>query len=618
MLPRHPDSQQDPKVCKDLFTLMGHLSAADPDVVQAAVRQLKALGGSDTVTALIPLLSSPDPGRQIQAMDILVASGPRVLSHLGTAMETADSDMRKIILDIIRRVITPEAEEYLIRFLFDEDVNVGVAAAEALGASGTKAAVPHLIQCLDKEPWLQCAALKSLGKIGSKTALPAIINMGHATESVVRFCAVQAVGSIAHVDGVDFVLSILDTGEAALVPHVIQALIRIFTQNPQAQDQLLTRFREKIDPCQLVACLEKNNRTLVAGAVTLLGLLGDPMALAPLLSLYKPANAALFEGLAEAIVRLNPRELTPFEAVLEDPQSTDAMKLSVVDVLGRLDSPAAARFLMAFYGRCHPDLKPDILTAMVGFAHGEVRDFLHGQLVQENNEIRLSTLDALARHPHDSSIPFLMGLSAASSSQVRTRAADILSRLDLGRHQPEIGLGLVSSDDSLVVFYLGMMTDALVPAFKDHLRKLCCHENADIRKKAVERLALQGDAPALAAVKPCLNDSHAMVRRAAVRALVRFDPEMVASLLIRVVENDPDHWNRYEAVMGIKALSISSLMPYLLKGLPHYPDLVKVAILDLLGEQGTPDNREHIEAFVNSPMAVVKEAAQDALTKIRS
>lgn len=617
MMPRHPDPHPDPKVCKDLLTLMGHLSAADPDVVQAAVRQLKALGGSDTVQALIPQLSSPDPGRQIQAMDILVASGPRVLVHLGAALEDADSDLRKILLDIIRRVKTPEAEEYLIRYLFDEDVNVGVAAAEALGASGTQTAVPHLIQCLDKEPWLQCAALKSLGKIGSKTALAAIINMGSGTESVVRFCAVQAVGTIADVDGVDFLLTRLDDGDGVLVPHVIHGLVRILKQNPQAHDHLLGRFREKIDPCQLLSCLEKDNRTVVAGAVTLLGLLGDPTALAPLISLYKPANAPLFEALGQAIVRLNPRDLTPFEAVLEDPQSTDAMKLSVVDLLGRLNTPAAASFLMAFYAHSHKDLKPDIVTALGGTCPPEVRDFLHVQLAQENTEIRLRALDVLARHPHDSSIPFLLDLSGASSDQVRTRAAELLSRLDLGHHQQAVGTRLASVDDSHVVFALTMMTDAFVPAFEEVLAGLCTHENPDIRKKAVERLALKADALALSAVKSCLKDSHAMVRRAAVRALTRFAPETVGSLLMAVVENDPDHWNRYEAVMAIKALFISALIPPLSKGLPHYPDLVKVAILDLLGEQGTPDCREHIEAFVHSPTAAVKEAAQEALIRMR-
>ncbi|SMC71271.1 HEAT repeat [Desulfocicer vacuolatum DSM 3385] len=621
MMPTQPDNKQEPEHQNDLSTLVEHLSAPDPDLVQKAVIELKARKGADMVAALIPRLSSPDPPKQIQAMDILVASGPGILVHLGRAMAGADSDLRKMLLDIIRMVGTPEAQEYLIRFLFDEDVNVGVAAAEALGSSGIKDAVPHLIQCLDKEPWLQCAALKSLGRIGNGTVLPHIIALGHGKESLVRFCAVQAVGAIAHVDGVDFLVSVVESREEILIPHAVRGLVRILEKNPEKTRQVLDVLREKINPDALIACLGTANRTTVASAVALLGQLGVPMALDPLIALYKPANAALFDDLCRAVVRLNPKDLTLFNGIMQDSASTDAVKMAVISVMEKLNTPAAAKFLMSYYHHAHPDLKPEILMAMGGRTHSQMpalRDFLHEQLPGDSDDICLGILDALGARPHKDSIPFFLNLSTAQSDTVRNRAADLLSRMDMEQHQGEITRRLISPDDKDVLFALTMMPRALGPVFENHLVKLCRHNTPDIRKKAVARLGVQGNVRVLAAVTSCMNDPHDLVRRAAVRALQEFAPETVSSLLLTVVENDPDHWNRYEAMMGIKALSIVDVIPDLLKGLSRYPDLVKAAVLDFLGEQKKLDLHEQIKVFLQSPAAGVREAAREALTKIGS
>ena len=103
-------------------------------IFQDEARTLINIGGPEIVKLLIPFLSSEEPEKRTFAVDVLVRIGKDALPYLCGLMdnEDNDSDVRKIVLDIIRMIPAPESEEYLIRFLFDDDVNVAVAAAEAL------------------------------------------------------------------------------------------------------------------------------------------------------------------------------------------------------------------------------------------------------------------------------------------------------------------------------------------------------------------------------------------------------------------------------------------------------------------------------------------------------
>jgi HEAT repeat protein len=189
-------------------TLRARLSAEDPETRRLAVRDVVGLdareagalllvalgdedwrvrkeaaaaarGVSDRATVATMLTRAFDDktniGLRNAAVEALAALGTDAVPAATGALARLDPDGRKLAVEALGRVADPPAIEALIRSLSDDDVNVRVAAIEALGsaaAGGDESrarAIDGLVGALAaRETWIALAALEALGALDAR------------------------------------------------------------------------------------------------------------------------------------------------------------------------------------------------------------------------------------------------------------------------------------------------------------------------------------------------------------------------------------------------------------------------------------------------------------------
>jgi len=107
-----------------------------------------------------------------------------------------DHNIRLSAASALGKVGDPRAANPLIVAL-DDRRRVREVAALALGEIGDLSAVEPLITALDDENWeVRCTAAKALGKIGDKLAIQPLISLLKEKSEIVRWDAVQALEAI--------------------------------------------------------------------------------------------------------------------------------------------------------------------------------------------------------------------------------------------------------------------------------------------------------------------------------------------------------------------------------------------------------------------------------------
>jgi HEAT repeat protein len=107
-----------------------------------------------------------------------------------------DPNIRLAAASALGRVGAPEAVDPLVEAL-DDQQNVTEMAALSLGEIGDPRAVEPLISTLEQDDWeVRSSVAKALGKIGDERAVPSLVNLLENTNSNVRWHAAQALESI--------------------------------------------------------------------------------------------------------------------------------------------------------------------------------------------------------------------------------------------------------------------------------------------------------------------------------------------------------------------------------------------------------------------------------------
>jgi HEAT repeat protein len=179
-----------------------------------------------TREALVAALSDPDAELRVRAGTALSAEGREVLlgvaggegaddqtsaravAALGdslTLAQTADllkSALRTRRVETAKRCLRvlgthgPEATRVLAQVLLVETGELGVAAAQALAATGDAAAEAPLVRALAKGmPWLRRAAAAALGRVGTREAVAPLRDL-EARDTAARGSARQAIAEI--------------------------------------------------------------------------------------------------------------------------------------------------------------------------------------------------------------------------------------------------------------------------------------------------------------------------------------------------------------------------------------------------------------------------------------
>jgi HEAT repeat protein len=130
-----------------------HLASAlkqekDLRVLEAVFTSLVRIGGEEAVRALLPCLRSDHAALRVGAIEALQLMPDKVIAHVDTLLKDADSDVRIMTIELLRKMPRDQATPLLcIALDHDEHPNVCAAAIDVLAEVGTLAALPYLERC---------------------------------------------------------------------------------------------------------------------------------------------------------------------------------------------------------------------------------------------------------------------------------------------------------------------------------------------------------------------------------------------------------------------------------------------------------------------------------------
>ncbi|SPF53771.1 conserved hypothetical protein [Candidatus Sulfopaludibacter sp. SbA4] len=217
--------------------LLERLPAESSRAVREAIfAALENIEDDAVIQGAIRLLRSDDSFLRNQAVDLLRSRGPRVIASLSLAFPEADSDQRKLILDVLASVDGPGTSGIYERALADSDVNVVITAVESLGNARKTEFRAHIEEAVGAwHPMLTGACLEALAQIGNAHSLEVI--RSHAAGSVADFLLpsyLKVLGAHGEESDVAEAAGMLDSRGAHLHAPILDAIAMLRQRHPSA------------------------------------------------------------------------------------------------------------------------------------------------------------------------------------------------------------------------------------------------------------------------------------------------------------------------------------------------------------------------------------------------
>jgi HEAT repeat protein len=529
------------------------LASNDWQVRGAAVRHLNKSATVDDVRHLLGTLQRDHQDLNVlnSALRVLIGSGRAVVEPLVAMLSDEQPNLRMHAALALGELRADEAAPGLMRLLDDPDENVRFHAIEALGRIGAAESIDPLATIAASDNFfLAFAAIEALSKTDDARVAPLMVSLlGH---EQLRPAAIETLAAIGDEDCVPALgRALADT--AADVGAVAAALVRIharYDDGLSAGGFIIESAARAIDASGRSALAEAAaaNSKQRPAIVTVLGWVGAPAipALVPLVG-----EPSLQNELSDSLVSIGADAVEPLVEQLAAP-SPDA-RSAAADLLGRLGDRRAAPALQ----RALDDVDADVVAAAagaigaLGFA-GAV-DSLFGLFAHQSAAVRRAAIAAV-------------NTIGASGTSQRARHA-------------------IGADDSRtrecavrVAGYFGFSdcVPLIVLALRD--------SSEDVRRAAIEQLPLLDEVDAPASLDHALRTETRRNRAAAAHALrLVDDPRAGASLHAALRDEDP--WVRYYAATSLGEARFGSGAAIDLAALARHDNAthVRIAALTTLG-----------------------------------
>ncbi len=497
------------------------------------------------------LSDGENPGRRNAAVEALVRIGRRMVDALLAASNSADVDVRKLVVDALAGIGSERGAPRLAALLSDEDPNVRGAAADALAAIGGAAALAALTATAlgeREEPMVRFAALRGLARL--EAPLTAQDLASAIADPLLRPVAFAVLGRTADPEGLEVLLKGIESASRATREAAIEALLRIVAHAaPDDTGALCARIRgaARATPATLddavlrLAEADLGTRLLLA---QFLGIAATGDVVLPLLRAARAdeALAAVALGALESLGDTAEEHLDRHWDALDGELRTQAC-----DVLGRtLGARGTARLLVAL-DESDPALRGAAARALAcrGEPTAMVSLVRRLQLVTDDLEPdaeaeRAALIDALVRiatSPVGTSgvradpnlaIDLLAASFETAAEPVRLATARVLGEVGASHHGSL--MALLMQDPSAAVRRAAVAALARMPgdARSEALRLALADEAEAVRMAAAAALGAGDDPGALDLLERLLCDDDSSVRAAAVRAIAEFQDRSAA------------------------------------------------------------------------------------------
>jgi HEAT repeat protein len=545
------------------------LQQAEPEARRVAVQQIAKVRGADAAELLLRALGDDDwrvrkeaavvtptlerreevvaalvaaleetvnIGLRNAAVEALVAIGPDAVAATVEALSRLDADARKLAVEVLGGVADFRCTTALSRALDDEDANVRVASAEALGGAALagdeslELATNSLVEALStRDPFLKIAALESLARM--EVQLPWSVFEPYVNDPLLRRYAIAAACGSREPDAVRALAFATGDPSPTIAREAIVALGELVADLPR-DGELIKVARDSLRRIPAgcaharTAALDAEDAPARSGALPLLGLLREARDVALLVD-------ALGEDVAEradlALRLFGPEAIGP---VLEAARGArPSVRAAALELAASLDGADAAQ------------------------VHGALRAALDDTPL----EVVASAIDALGALGDANDLRRIASIVGHGDQRVRAAATNAVWEL-AARHVDTARAILddaSSGDDPLALGCILLGAIASTQKLREDdirvLERALAHDRPQVRRAAIDALAQAGGEAAADAVVFALADEEHDVQLAAVRALGRLgradtlvgvvadtrDPVLTAAALRALGDADP-------------------------------------------------------------------------------
>jgi HEAT repeat protein len=523
-------------------------------VRRAVVAALAAVGAPALEPLCALLRTRRDNETRIAAtVDALAAlsADDRVDAALAAMTRDAGPALLSDVAQILGRRRTVSRVQTLVQLTVHPDDNVAVAAIEALGRVGGRAAVDSLVASVKGGNFFRAfPAIDVLGRSGDPRAIDPLAQLldqpQYATE------AARALGRTGDPAAVEPLARLLTSPSGAMVRVAALALKDLEQRHRErfGNDDKITDALAEAPPAvnavrHLARALAEGDTAEQVAICFVLGNLQQPAAAAPLSALLggppEIANAA-----AAALRRLGSRVETQ---ILEGLRSGDTVQRRA--------------------------LLPLVARAAGATAVAEC-------LTDADAEVRALACDALARLGVPSLVGAVFPLLADRNPRVSYAAIGAIQSLG-SRETERLAMAAARSDNAVVrraalriLSYFGST------AVLDHLLEALADPDERVRESAIQGLPFIDDPRALEALLAVAKDASPRSRAAAMRSLGKCSSDLrVTSYLLKGL-TDPDSWVRYYACQALGKLAFEPAAAPLTRLLADPAGQVRVAAVEAL------------------------------------
>lgn len=454
-------------------------------------RVLPSMGvGKSPAGKLILKLDVDSAHAREQASDDLVAMGEPAVKELIKALKGRNKRIARGAAETLGRIADERAVEPLIAALGDEDVLIQGAAVLALGEMRAPAAVEPLIEMLnDTYPGMTATAARALGEIGDDRAVEPLTRIFNDPDAPARDAAGEALGKIGATGGIEALI-----GGLATKDHVG------FVTRTNA---LVSAGANAVEP--LIAALDNDSRQVRAGAVRVLGEIGDSRAIAPLIGLIERS---------------------------ERKEGDSYLRSAAVAALGKIGGPGVVPALIARLKDVEPRVRETAMTELGKLDDPRVVECASESLKDDSSSVRVSAARALGRRKDASAVEALIAALDDEDASVRRDAVRALGQIgDRRAVEPLIGCldDVYEYVRSAAADSLGELGDQRAAGPLAKVVK--ADSSQQVRERAVDALSRLGGEKAIAAICEVFKDENTWVHHSAARALRRMKDRRAIPML---------------------------------------------------------------------------------------
>ncbi|MCA9597791.1 MAG: HEAT repeat domain-containing protein [Myxococcales bacterium] len=577
---------------KSVALLMRALGDEDWRVRKEATSAAVALRPSRAV--LDALCSAFEPGQNVglrnAAVEAIAGYGEVAVEALGNALATLDADGRKLAVEALAKTGRPRALRYLEATLGDDDPNVRAAAMEAvsqIASTCSTQAIVVLDRGLDSADALQrLAALEGLNNLAVTMPWHRIEPL--LSDPVLERAALVAAGSSADPRAAAVLVSALDAAPRRAFGEVLAGIADL----GRGEGALKRAIRESAD-------------RLSAGSVdrVLAFASGDA---GPELRRLALLPAALLAGSRAAEVVLD--ALADDTVALEAEEALEALGADVAPELVRRATYGEASERAAYL-----ELIGELASEQ---ASADVVSVVRAALRDANVEVACAALSAAAALGDASTLPLVARwLNPSEPVAARKLAEGALARLS-ERHPDVAREFAAAAGPESAAAVATIIANGTAPVFgtaeKDveYLSSLLSHEQAPLRRVALDALATLPSPLGVEAVAFALSDEEPEVRLAAVRALGRLGGAVATQRLFDLVDDAEEPELSAAAIRALGETGDVRAIGVLRDIARSADGLAAVAAVDALSRTGDP---RRIDALIDASSHPDSEVVKSAL-----